>query len=158
MNTQKTSDIKKIFIASDHAGLPLKKHLIQKHSHYPWEDLGVHNEQKSDYPQTAQLLCKQLIATSVKDDESYRGVLVCASGQGMAMVANRFKGVRAALVWSKKSALLAREHNKANVLCLGARLLPFEVADKMLSIFINTPFAKDRHIKRVEMIDQVLSQ
>ena len=142
-------DIKKttIFIASDHAGFALKKFLIRRYPQYPWEDLGVHNEQKSHYPKQAQALCQKITSPA------HTGVLICASGQGMAITANRFPQVRAALAWSKPCAQLAKEHNKANVLCLGAKLIPFEQAGQILQTFIHTPFKGGRHLERIKMIN-----
>lgn len=140
--------MKKIFIANDHAGFELKKVLIDKNKDYEWEDLGTYNEDKSDYPEQAEKLCKQM-----QSSPSTVGVLVCGSGQGMAIKANRFSGIRAALVWNRESARLAREHNDANVLCLGARFLSSEEANNIFKIFINTSFQEGRHLERVKKLD-----
>ncbi len=139
---------RKIFIANDHAGFLLKNFLIKKNPEQCWEDLGVHNERKSNYPQLAQTLCRK-----IKKDGG-KGVLICGSGQGMAMAANRFSGIRAAAVWNVESTQLAREHNNANVLCLGARLISRKMAHQILQTFICTPFKKGRHLKRVQQIDR----
>lgn len=141
---------KKIFISNDHAGYQLKKFLIKNNPDRNWEDLGVFDEKSSDYPEQAEILCRHILESS-KDNPF--GVLVCGSGQGMAIKANRFPGIRAALVWNEKSASLARKHNNANVLCLGARLIPFEEANHIFQIFIDTPFAGGRHLKRVKNLN-----
>ena len=147
----------KIFIANDHAGFSLKSFLIQHNPHQNWEDLGVFNEEDSHYPEQAELLCTRLLKNNTPNDmdtvdESAFGVLICGSGQGMVMKANRFSGIRAALTWNEESSRLAREHNKANVLCLGARLLDFETADKLFKVFIHTPFKAGRHLQRIKKL------
>lgn len=136
------------FIASDHAGFLLKQFLIKKNPDQGWKDLGVHNEKKSNYARIAQMLCCKI------KKENHKGVLICGSGQGMAMAANRFSGIRAAAVWNVKSARLAREHNNANVLCLGARLISRKMAHQILQIFINSSFKKGRHLERIKQIDR----
>lgn len=142
---------KKIFIANDHAGFQLKNFLIKNNPDLKWDNLGVFDEKSSDYPEQSEMLCRRILDSS--DDNSPFGVLVCGSGQGMAIKANRFPGIRAALVWNEKSASLAREHNNANVLCLGARLTPFEEANHIFKIFIGTPFKGGRHLRRVKNLD-----
>ena len=142
---------KKIFIANDHAGYQLKKFLIKNSPDQNWKDLGIFDEKISDYPEQAEMLCRHILNSS--DDSSPFGVLVCGSGQGMAIKANRFPGIRAALAWNEKSASLAREHNNANVLCLGARLISFEEANHIFKIFIDAPFKSGRHSKRVKKLD-----
>ncbi|MDE0119023.1 MAG: RpiB/LacA/LacB family sugar-phosphate isomerase [Bdellovibrionales bacterium] len=143
----------KIFIANDHAGFPLKNFLIKNNPDQKWENLGVFDETISDYPEQAKILCRRILEDSSINEAVLFGVLICGSGQGMAIKANRFPGIRAALAWNKKSACLAREHNDANVLCLGARLLNFEDAHNIFKIFINTPFKGGRHLKRVKQLD-----
>ena len=136
-----------IFIACDHGGFPLKNHLIKKFPKIQWLDLGTHSEERVDYPDYATKLCQK-----IKDKPEARGVLICSSGQGMAMRANKYSHIRAALVWSKESTCLAREHNNANVLCFGARLLKFELAEELLSLFLKTAFEGGRHTHRVEKL------
>ena len=137
----------KILIASDHAGFALKKFLMENNSDTQWEDLGVFSEEKSDYPDQAKKLCQVL------QKENGQGVLVCGSGQGMAMQANRYSGVRAAVVWDEASTRLAREHNQANVLCLGARLLSFDKANTLLKLFLQTAFKGGHHSERIKKLD-----
>ena len=145
--------VKKIFIANDHAGFPLKAFLMSKNKEQNWVDLGVFNEQKSDYPEQAEKLCQHILENTHSDNFPF-GVLICGSGQGMAIKANRFLGIRAIIAWNEQSARLAREHNKANVLCLGARLIPFETAHNIFKIFINTSFAGGHHSLRVQNLDK----
>lgn len=142
--------MKKILIASDHGGLELKQELIKNFSKdFEFIDLGVKDRTSVDYPDFAKLLCEKLLS-----NQGEMGILVCGSGQGMAMQANRFKGIRAALCWDLPSAILSREHNNANVLCLGGRLIPFGYAVEIARTWLNTKFLGDRHTKRVEKLDK----
>jgi ribose 5-phosphate isomerase B len=140
----------KVLIASDHAGLPLKKHLITDlgPEGVEWIDLGAHDETSVDYPDYAKKLSEELL----KHKADF-GVLVCGSGQGMAMTANKFKGIRAAMAWDLPSAKLSREHNNANILCMGARLIPFGLASEITRTWLSTSFAGGRHEKRTNKID-----
>ena len=137
-----------IFIASDHGGFEMKRHLLIRRPDLPWKDLGPSNMDSVDYPDFADLLCN-----SLKDKlENSLGVLICGSGQGMAMRANRYNYIRAALCWSEEIAKLARSHNDANVLCLPGRYLVFPSAEKVLDVFLNTKFEGGRHQRRVEKL------
>lgn len=138
--------MKKLLIAADHAGLELKEHLKQATPEFPWEDLGTHSAESVDYPDFAQKLAIKVAPPEVI------GVLICGSGQGMAIGANRFNHVRAALCWNEDMARLAREHNDANVLCLGSRYLDNSTAEKILLTFLDTPFAGGRHQRRVDKL------
>lgn len=135
-----------LFIASDHGGFLLKQHLLKKFPELPWEDLGPTTDDRVDYPDYANL-----VAEKVNAGEGI-GVLVCGSGQGMAMRANKFPKVRAALCWNEEVATLAREHNDANILCLGERVLDFELCEKILKVFLEQEFAGGRHQQRIEKI------
>ncbi len=141
-----------LFIASDHAGFDLKKRLIEifKGDVAGWKlrDLGPSNADRVDYPDLAQDLCRKVL-----QDQQSRGILICGSGQGMAMAANRFKGIRAALTWNEESTILSRAHNDANVLCLGARLIEPALAVKLVETFLKTPFEGGRHSDRVAKIE-----
>lgn len=139
---------KTIFIASDHAGLEMKRHLIGRYPHLPWKDLGPFNGDSVDYPDYAAKLCREL-EHEIKDSI---GILVCGSGQGMAMRANRFPFIRAALCWNDEITKLARQHNDANVLCLAGRFIVFPVAEQIFNTFLNTPFEGGRHQKRVDKL------
>lgn len=140
---------KHLMIASDHGGWELKE---QIKSHFPeieWMDLGPKTGEASvDYPDFADALCSK-VQTSTNEPQ---GLLICGSGQGMAIRANKFTSVRAALVWNEESTRLSREHNNANILCLGGRLIPLKTAIECVQIFLETPFAGGRHIARVEKI------
>lgn len=140
---------KNIFIASDHAGLELKRHLIARFPHLPFIDLGTQTTESVDYPDFAAKLCRELEG---KLQDSC-GILICGSGQGMAIRANRFPFIRAALCWTEDVARLAREHNDANVLCLGGRLVTFPTAEEILDVFLKTPFAGGRHEGRVSKLN-----
>src|SRR5690349_19579165 len=120
--------MKKIFIAADHAGFELKQNFIKNNPHLPWEDLGPMDTQSVDYPDFANKLCEKLIAATgsqaVTEDafnSGYCGILICGSGQGMAIRANKFPQIRAALCWNEDVAKLSRGLNNSNVLCLGSR-------------------------------------
>ncbi|MBX3022337.1 MAG: ribose 5-phosphate isomerase B [Bdellovibrionales bacterium] len=139
---------KTIYVASDHAGLELKQHLIGRFPFLPWKDLGTHDGASVDYPDFAAKLCGEM-EHNLKDS---LGVLVCGSGQGMAMRANRFPFIRAALCWNEEVAKLARQHNDANVLCLGGRLTVFPIAERILDVFLKTPFEGGRHQGRVDKL------
>ena len=137
---------KPIAIASDHAGFELKRSLAEGLSQIGYDvlDLGTDGPDSVDYPEFGQAL-----ARAIQDGRADRGVLICGTGIGIAMAANRFSGVRAAVCHDETSARLAREHNDANVLALGARLLGEEVAKDCLRTFLTTDFAGGRHARRV---------
>jgi ribose 5-phosphate isomerase B len=137
---------KPIAIASDHAGYDLKTILAQELAEMGYEvlDLGTDGPQSVDYPDFGSAL-----AEVVRTGEAERGVLICGTGIGISMAANRHPGVRAAVCWDETSARLTREHNDANVLALGARLLGVEVAKDCVRTFLSTDFAGGRHAGRV---------
>ena len=141
--------MKKIFIASDHAGYILKKKIISHFSRKnSFMDLGSFNSKESvNYPDYAHKLSKKVLSNSKNI-----GILVCGSGMGMSMSANKHKKIRAALCYSVKNAKLSRLHNNANIITLGARLIKKETAFKCISAFLNTKFEGGRHIKRVKKI------
>jgi len=141
--------LKKIFISSDHAGFNLKeiikKFLLKKKLKF--YDLGPYNNNKVDYPDFAHKVAKK-----VKIKRNHVGILVCGSGMGMNMTANRHKNIRAAQCFNLKSAKLARLHNDANIITLGSRLLTKKNALNCVSIFLNTKFEGGRHRKRLKKI------
>jgi len=138
----------KILIASDHGGFELKEKIKAKLKKYDVEDLGG-TEEPCDYPDYAKKLCKK-----IKKDEL--GILICGTGIGMSIAANRFKGIRAALCYDEYSAKMSREHNDANVLVLGGRTLSFEKAEKIVDIWLNTKFSgEERHERRIRKIDEI---
>ena len=141
--------MKKIIIASDHAGYSLKeyiKNLLLKKK-MTIKDLGTKTLQKVDYPVYAHKLCN-----NIEKDRNSVGILICGSGQGMIMAANKHKNVRAALCYNVKSTKLSRLHNDANVITLGSRLISKKNAIKFVNIFLNTKFEGGRHKKRVQKI------
>lgn len=161
-----------LFIASDHAGFELKSYLLKNLpapilQHWNLEDLGPLNADRVDYPDFAKTLCKKLLerrstenspninsATPSAPSSQSFGILICGSGQGMAMTANRVPGIRAALAWNEDSAKLSREHNDANVLCLGARLIENHLAVSLIEIFLKTAFEGGRHSGRISKIER----
>ena len=140
----------KIFLASDHAGFKLKeeikKFLLKKRGKKVL-DLGTHNTNSVDYPDMAHNLSKK-----IKKNKKQFGILICGSGIGMDMAANKHKNIRAALCYSVNSARLSREHNNANVMTLGSRLTKKNVALKCVNTFLNTNFIGGRHLRRVKKI------
>ena len=141
----------RIAVGSDHAGFPLKAALagwLQELGHEV-TDLGAYSTDSVDYP-----LIGFDVASRVARGEAERGVLVCGSGIGVSIAANRVAGARAALVQEPLSARLAREHNDANVVCMGARLIGEEMAREILKVFLGTPFEGGRHQRRIDQLDQ----
>lgn len=140
---------KPIAIGSDHAGYDYKEDLISflEGKGLPFKDYGTHSKDSVDYPDFAHPVAK-----AVEDGEASFGVLICGSANGVAITANKHQGVRAAISWGEELAQLAREHNNANVLCIPARFVREGDAEKMLDIFINTPFEGGRHETRVNKI------
>ena len=141
--------MKKIFISSDHAGYNLKEKIIKKfENRFIFEDLGTNNSLTSvNYPEYAHKLCKR-----VGSNNKNMGILVCGSGIGMSMAANRHKNIRAAVCYSVKNTKLSRLHNNANIITLGSRLTKKNTAFRFIEIFLNTKFEGGRHKKRVSKI------
>ncbi len=138
--------MKKVFIACDHAGFELKKSLIKNFtSKYEFFDLGCNSSVSVDYPDFAHELCKKIF-----QEKSKFGVLICGSGIGMSMVANKYSNIRAALCCNENMARLARLHNNANILVLGSRLISSEEAIKCFNMFFNTNFEGGRHQGRLD--------
>jgi len=136
-----------IAIGSDHAGFEYKERLKAqlRETHFTPDDKGTHSLDSVDYPDFAHP-----VASMVERGEAAFGMLVCGSGNGVCMTANKHAGIRAALCWNVELAKLARQHNNANVLCIPARFVSFEDARAMVEAFINTPFEGGRHVRRVE--------
>ena len=141
--------MKKIFISSDHAGYNLKEQIKKKFTKkYKFQDLGPNSSKISvNYPEYAHKLCKK-----VSGNSKNMGILVCGSGMGMSMAANRHKKIRAAVCYSIKNTKLSRLHNNANIITLGSRLTKKNTAFKCIDIFVNTKFEGGRHSKRVRKI------
>ena len=141
--------MKKIFISSDHAGYMLKEQIKKKFKKkYRFQDLGTDNSKKSvNYPDYAHKLC-----IKVSNNSKNMGILICGSGMGMSMSANRHKKIRAAVCYSVKNTKLSRLHNNANIITLGSRLTKKNTAFKCIEVFMKTKFEGGRHNKRVKRI------
>ena len=140
--------MKKIFIASDHAGYNLKRKILSKYSKSKKIiDLGPDTKNSVDYPDFAKKLSKK-----VASNKGSFGILICGSGMGMAIAANKNKKIRAALCYSKKNTKLSRLHNNANIITLGERLINKKKAISLINIFLSTKFEGGRHLRRVKKI------
>ena len=141
--------MKKIFISSDHAGYNLKEQIKKRFKKkYFFYDMGTEDSKISvNYPDYAHKLCKKVAKNSKN-----MGILICGSGMGMSMAANRHKKIRAAVCYSIKNTKLSRLHNNANIITLGSRLTKKNIAFKCIDIFVNTKFEGGRHKKRVKKI------
>ena len=144
--------MKKIAIACDRAWIELKDFLIKNTSskEFVFIDLGTNNQDPVDYPDYAKKVVKAIL-----NNEADCGVLVCGTGIGMSISANRYKGIRASVCHNSLEAKLTREHNNANILCMGARIIGNETALENLKVFLNTNFAGGRHLKRIEKIEEL---
>jgi len=141
--------LKKIFISSDHAGFKLKeaiKNYLSKQN-IIFQDMGPYNDKSVDYPDYAHK-----VARKVRLNKNNVGILVCGSGSGMSMSANKHKNIRAALCFNSKSTKLSRLHNDANIITLGSRLISKKNALNFVDIFLKTKFEKGRHLKRIKKI------
>ena len=141
--------MKKIFISSDHAGFTLKESIkiFLKKKGYKYSDLGPSNDSRVDYPDFAHKVAKK-----VKTSKNNVGILVCGSGMGMNITANRHKNIRAAQCFNLKSTKLSRLHNDANIITLGSRLLKKKVVMQLINVFLITKFEGGRHKKRINKI------
>jgi len=139
----------KIFISSDHAGFSLKDQIYDKlkKRNYRITNLGPFNDKSVDYPIYAKKL-----ANIVSRNKSSFGILVCGSGTGMAMAANKVKNIRAAMCYNVKNTKLSRLHNNANVITVGSRLTSKNLAFKLVNIFLKTKFEGGRHLRRIKKI------
>lgn len=140
---------KKIAIGGDHAGLEYKKQVVAKLEQLGYEvkDFGPFSEASVDYPDYVHPL-----SSAIEEGEFDQGIVICGSGNGVAITANKHQGIRAALCWNEDLAALARQHNDANVLAIPARFVPFEMAEKMVFTFLKTDFEGGRHQNRVNKI------
>jgi len=141
----------KIAIGSDHGGYLKKKELVSYLAGgYKVVDVGCHSEDSCDYPDYAGKVAALVSANKVD-----KGILLCGTGIGMSITANKFAKVRAAVCWNVKTAGLASEHNNANVLCLSGRFIPLNTLKKMVKKWIATPFAGGRHLRRINKIRNI---
>ncbi len=141
----------KLVIACDHAAYGMKENVKkylteQGHSVI---DCGTHSEESCDYPVFAKALCKE-----INDGNAELGILICGTGIGMSMAANKIKGIRAAVCSDYFSAKFTRAHNNANVICLGARVTGEGLALELIDIFLNTPFEGGKHLRRINMFEE----
>jgi ribose 5-phosphate isomerase B len=140
----------KIAIASDHGGFELKEkiynYLLEKK--YTVENFGTHSQESCHYPIYAKKVCEAVLNKNFD-----RGILICTTGIGMSIMANRHKGIRASLLSDKFSAQMTRKHNNSNVLCLGAKLVSEQQAKELIDIWLTTEFEAGRHQTRIDMFD-----
>lgn len=139
----------KIAIGGDHAGFDYKSRLVAflKNDGHEVVDFGTYSDNSVDYPNYAHPL-----AEAIEKKETDLGILICGSGNGVAMTANKHQGVRAAICWNQELAALARQHNDANIICLGARFLSYEYTEGIVDTFLKTNFEGGRHQYRVDKI------
>lgn len=141
--------LKKIIIGCDHGGYKIKNVVVNylTQSCFELEDVGTYSDERCDYPGYAHR-----VALKVKSEKNCMGILICTTGQGMVITANRYPGVRAALCWNKEITNLARAHNDANILCLPANYVTENDVEEILNSFMESRFEGKRHLKRVELI------
>lgn len=143
----------KVYLASDHAGFELKDFLVtklkQSHPNIDFIDLGTNSDSSVDYPDYAHELSSKVLTS-----ENSKGILLCGSGIGMSITANRYKGIRAALAMNEELASLSRKHNNSNVLVLAARFLNKDDAFKISKQWLDTEFEAGRHLTRIEKIER----
>lgn len=139
----------RIAIGSDHAGWKLKQDITTflSGAGHTFEDLGCFSEDSCDYPDIGRM-----VAEAVSTGSFERGILVCHTGNGMCMTANKVRGIRAALCHDLRTARLAREHNDANILCMGQGFVENDVAQEMVQLFLTIPFAGERHARRMSKV------
>ena len=144
----------KYYIGADHAGIEIKKFVKEQFEKlgHEVEDLGPYDTSRVDYPDFAAKVCN-----AVTKDNNSKGILICGTGLGMSMAANKFDGIRAALCHNVFSAKMAREHNDANVLCLGERVSGFGIVESIIEAWNNSSFEGGRHQGRVEKINNLYS-
>ena len=140
---------KKIAIGGDHAGFYYKEKLAAalRLKGHEVEDFGPHSADSADYPDFVHPTCN-----SIEEGKNEVGILICGSGQGVAITANKHQGIRAALCWDRDLAKLSRQHNDANVICLAARFVGYELAESMVDAFLTESFEGGRHQRRVGKI------
>lgn len=143
----------KIVIASDHGGFEYKKQVSEhiRNQGFEISDLGTFNEEPSDYPDHAKVIAKK-----IQNKEADRGILICGSGVGACVAANKFKGIRAGICHDVYSAHQSVEHDDVNVLCMGQRVIGIELAKEIVASFLNAEFSKEeRHIRRLNKIKSI---
>ncbi|MBE2287768.1 MAG: ribose 5-phosphate isomerase B [Prosthecobacter sp.] len=141
----------KIAIGSDHAGFRYKQAIVQhlREAGHEVEDFGTHSEAAVDYPKFIRPVAEAVAAGTFE-----RGIVLGGSGNGEAMTANRVRGIRCGLCWNLESARLTRQHNDANVLSLGERMMDLQTALQIVDVFLTTPFEGGRHFSRIQQLDE----
>lgn len=144
--------IKTIAVGSDHAGYPYKEKLFEhlRSEGYEVFDVGCYSEESCHYPLFAHKLCNL-----IQSGKCQCGILFCGTGIGMSIAANKHRGIRAAALSDEYTATLTRQHNDANVLCLGARVIGYEKAERLVEMFLNTEFMGGKHATRVDMFKEI---
>lgn len=139
----------RVALGSDHAGVSLRARMLQVVQQLGHEaiDVGTH-----DTAPTSYVTCAQQVAQAIQSGQANRGILICGTGLGVSMAANRLPGMRAALCTHEKMAEMARAHNDANIVCLGERIIGVSLAESIVNIFLATPFAGGRHMARLEQL------
>jgi ribose 5-phosphate isomerase B len=140
-------------IASDHGGFKMKEFIKRKleDANYKIKDFGTFSDESVDYPDFIHPLSK-----AINDGEYDIGIIICGSGNGAHITANKYNNVRAALCWNEEQAMLSRMHNKANILSIPGRFVPFDQAWRIVEIFLSTDFEGGRHLQRVNKISKIL--
>ncbi len=141
----------KVAIGNDHAAFELKHKIMRELPEIEWLDCGSYNTDRVDYPDYADKVVRRVL------DDKIPAVLLCGSGQGMALRANRYPDIRAAVVWNRESTQLSRQHNNCNIVCMGQRLLEADFCVEIVKTFLTTAFEGGRHQTRIEKIDGPLA-
>ena len=141
-----------VLIGSDHAGYEAKENLKKyfETTNVTFKDLGTYSKDSCDYP----LIAKK-VALEISENKAEKAVLICGSGVGMGIAANKIRGVRAVICSDETTARLSRKHNDANIICLGARIIDFEKIKKIVDIFLSTSFEGGRHQRRIDQISEI---
>jgi len=149
-NNQQPASCSKIGLASDHAGYEVKEYIrnLLDKKNTPYVDYGTYSTESANYA-----IFGHRLAEAVEQGEVEKGIAVCSTGNGISMTLNKHQGIRAALCWCEEIARLARAHNDSNILALPGRFVSLDLAEKIVDIFLNTPFDGGRHQGRVEAID-----
>ena len=142
----------KILIGNDHAGYTLKLSIIKNlEDKYEFFDKGSYSDESVDYPDYASIIAKE-----IQSEKGDLGIIICGTGNGVCMTANKFKGIRAAICWNEEIAKLARQHNNANIICIPSRFIKVEEAMKIIESFILEKFEGGRHERRIKKINENL--
>ena len=143
----------KILIGNDHAGYSLKLSIIKNlEDKYEFFDKGSYSNESVDYPDYASIIAKE-----IQSEKGDLGILICGTGNGVCMTANKFKGIRAVICWNEEIAKLAKKHNNANIICMPSRFIKVEEAIKIIESFILEKFEGGRHERRIKKINENLN-